>query len=78
MHELMHRGIRRTLAQGEGDGTTSQEGTGEFFRQCGEALADTQLPPCNSAGWRGCEVSASRSEEGWASLGAKTSGATPG
>lgn len=33
MHELTHRGMRRTLAQGEGDGTPPQEGTGELFRQ---------------------------------------------
>lgn len=68
MHELMRRGMRRTLAQGEGDGTASREGTGELFRQRGEAPAVTRLPPCNSAVGRGREVSASRSEEGWASL----------
>lgn len=78
MHELRHRGVRRTLARGEGDGTASREGTGELFRQRGEAPAVTPLPPCNSAVGRGREVSASGSEEGWASLGVETSGATGG
>lgn len=64
MHELTHRGMRRTLAQGEGDGTPP---TGRHRRTlqaaCGTP-AVTHLPPCNSTVGRGHEVSAPRSEEG--------------